>query len=252
MSSLVKAGVSVALIMGCALSSAQAQDFSLGLTAGWSSKLYKDVDANKNNLVFPNIDYDAGGFWFHGLGAGYDLFQTPADRISIVGYYMPLSLKASDSHSRAMRQLNNRRSTLMTGLSYTHESQVLGKLESTVAVDSLDTSNGIHWNNSWSYPVQLGQLGIEPALGVNWNDRKFNRYYYGINSGEAQRSGFKKYSPGDSFTPYAEVNVNYTLTSSWNVYGGARYTLLPNEVKNSPMIEKDSLLSLWTGVSYTF
>ncbi|RRZ90896.1 MipA/OmpV family protein [Erwinia sp. 198] len=248
----IVSGVSLALLLGTSLHSAQADDFSLGLTAGWSSKLYKDVNPNKNSLIFPNVDYDAGRFWFHGLSAGFDILHTPADNISLVGYYFPLSFKASDSHSHAMRQLKNRRSTLMTGIRYEHESLSMGKFETTLATDALGTSNGFHWNNAWSYPVQMGSLGIEPALGFNWNDRKFNKYYYGISADEVGRSGLRKYTPGESVTPYAEINLNYTLTEKWNIYGGARYTLLPDDVKKSPMIEKDSLLSLWTGVAYTF
>lgn len=252
MSNMVKSGVSLALMMGCALQVAKADDFSLGLTAGWSTKLYKGVNENKNNLIFPNIDYDADRFWFHGLSAGYDLLQTPADRISVLGYYLPLSLKASDSHSRAVRKLNNRRSTLMTGLRYSHESLSAGTFETTLATDSLDQSNGLHWNGAWTYPLQLGLLNIEPQLGIDWNDEKFNRYYYGISSDESRRSGLKKYNPGDSFTPYAELSLNYAMTGNWNLFGGARYTFLSKEVKDSPIIGKDSLLSFWTGFSYTF
>ncbi|MEX5410181.1 MipA/OmpV family protein [Atlantibacter hermannii] len=245
-------GVSLALLMGASLHSAQADDFSLGLTGGWSSKLYKGVNPNKNDLIFPDIGYDAGRFWFHGLSVGYDLLQTPADNIALVGYYLPLSFKASDSRSHAMRQLKNRHSTLMTGIRYEHESLSMGKFETTLATDALGTSNGVHWNNAWSYPVQIGSFGIAPALGVNWNDRKFNHYYYGVSTGEAGRSGLRKYTPGESVTPYAEISVNDTLTEHWDIYGGARYTLLPDDVKKSPVTEKDSLLSFWTGIAYTF
>lgn len=48
------------LIVGFSLNTALADNLSLGLTGGWSSTLYNEVDQNKNNMVFPNIDYDAG------------------------------------------------------------------------------------------------------------------------------------------------------------------------------------------------
>ena len=89
-------------------------------------------------------------------------------------------------------------------------------------------------------------------FGFYWNDRKFNHYYYGVSTGEAGRSGLRKYTPGESVTPYAEISVNDTLTEHWDIYGGARYTLLPDDVKKSPVTEKDSLLSFWTGIAYTF
>ncbi|WP_435929920.1 MipA/OmpV family protein [Dryocola sp. BD613] len=252
MTIVIKSGIAAALLTGSFLQAAQADDFSLGLTASWSSKLYRQVNENKNNLIFPNLDYEAGRFWFHGLSTGYDFIHTPSDRLAVVGYYLPLSLKASDSHSWQMRQLKDRRSTFMTGLSYTHLSDSLGTFETALSTDALSTSNGLHWNSTWSYPVQLGAFSLEPALGVNWNDGKFNRYYYGISSGEAARSGFKKYTPGDSWTPFAELSINYSLSDNWNLYGGARYTFLPDEVKNSPMVAEDSLVTFWSGFSYTF
>lgn len=252
MTKVIKSGVSVAFLVGCFLQTAEADDLSLGLTASWSSTLYRQVNENKNNLLFPNVDYQSGRFWFHGLSTGYNLLHTPSDRIAVLAYYLPLSFKASDSHSWQMRQLKDRRSSLMTGLSYMHQSDTVGKFETALSTDALGTSNGLHWSNTWSYPVQLGALGIETSLGVNWNDRKFNRYYYGISSGESGRSGLKKYSPGDSWTPFAELNMNYSLTANWNLYGGARYTFLPDEMKHSPMIARDSLVTFWSGFSYSF
>jgi len=252
MTNVIKAGVTLALLASSFLQAAQADDFSLGLTASWSSKLYRQVNENKNNLLFPNVDYESGRFWFHGLSTGYNLLQTPYDKIAVLGYYLPLSFKASDSHSWQMRQLKDRRSSLMTGLSYSHQSDTFGTFETVLATDALGNSNGLNWSNTWSYPVQLGALGLEPALGINWNNSKFNRYYYGISSGESARSGLKQYSPGDSWAPFAELSLNYSLTTSWNLYGGARYTFLPDEVKHSPMVAKDSLVTFWGGFSYSF
>ncbi|MFR0653854.1 MipA/OmpV family protein [Pantoea sp. SIMBA_079] len=252
MKNAIKSGVAIVLLTGSFLQAAQANDLSLGLTASWSSKLYQQVNENKNNLLFPNVDYEADRFWFHGLSTGYDLLHTPSDRIAVLAYYLPLSFRAGDSHSWQMRQLKDRRSTLMTGLSYSHQSDDLGKLETALSTDALGTSNGLHWSSTWSYPLQSGAFSIEPALGVNWNDRKFNRYYFGISSGESARSGLKEYSPGDSWTPFAELSLNYNLTANWDVYGGARYTFLPDEVKHSPMIAEDSLVTFWGGFSYSF
>ena len=252
MTNTIKSRVFLAILAGSFMSTAQADNFSLGLTASWSSKLYRKVNENKNNLLFPNVDYDSGRFWFHGLSVGYDLLRTPSDRIAVLAYYLPLSFKASDSHSWQIRQLKDRRSSLLSGLSYSHQSDILGTYETVIATDALGNSNGLNWSNTWSYPFQLGAFGIEPALGVNWNDHKFNRYYYGISSAEAARSGLNKYSSGDSWSPFAELNLNYSLTAGWNLYGGARYTFLPDEVKHSPMIAKDSLMTFWGGVSYSF
>jgi len=252
MTNVIKSGIAAVALTGAAMHAVQAADFSMGLTASWSSKLYRQVNENKNNLIFPNVDFEADRFWLHGLSTGYDFIKTPEDRLAVLGYYLPLSFKASDSHSRQMRELKDRRSTFMAGLSYTHQSDSWGIFESVLAADVLDNSNGYNWSNTWSLPLEFGAFTLQPALGVNWNDRKFNRYYYGISSGESARSGLRKYTPGDSWTPFAELNLNYSLTDNWNIYGGTRFTFLADEVKNSPMVAKGSLVTFWTGASYTF
>ncbi|MGK9175075.1 MipA/OmpV family protein [Yokenella regensburgei] len=250
--SLINPALTAFILNGLLITTAQADEFSLGLTGSWSSKIYKGVNENKNNLLFPNIEYETGRFWFHGLSTGYDFFKTPSDQMAILGYYLPLSYKATDSHSSQMRKLNDRRSSIMTGVSYTHQSDEWGIFETVLAADALNNSNGYNFSQTWSYPIQLGMFNLLPAVGVNWSDRKFNRYYYGISSDEAARSGNTKYTPGDSWAPFAEFNIIYSLTEQWNIYGGSRYTFIPNEVSKSPMVAKDSLLTFWTGFSYTF
>ncbi|EOI3465446.1 MipA/OmpV family protein [Cronobacter dublinensis] len=243
---------SAMLVLGGINTCAYAGDLSLGITSGWSTKLYNGVGNNKSDLLFPTVDYETGTFWLHGLSAGADLYRTPQDRLSVLGYYLPLSFKPKDSSSWAMRQLNKRRSTLMTGLSYEHQTESWGAFKAILAADAIHSGNGLNLDTSWSYPVQTGALNIIPALGVNWSSKKFNQYYYGVSGSESRRSGLSAYNPDDSWSSFAELTLDYSLTTSLDIYGGARYTVLASEIKNSPMVAKGTLLGLWTGFSYSF
>lgn len=67
-----------------------------------------------------------------------------------------------------MRHLDDRKSTMMAGLSYAHFTQY-GYLRTTLAGDTLDNSNGIVWDMAWLYRYTNGGLTVTPGIGVQWN-----------------------------------------------------------------------------------
>lgn len=85
-----------------------------------------------------------------------------------------------------------------------------------------------------------------------YSSARQNNYHYGISTQESRHSGLASYDAGDSWDPYIEMTAVWSLSASWNVTVSGRYTRLNNEIKNSPMVGKNGLFSMWTGVSYTF
>lgn len=63
--------------------------------------------------------------------------------------------KPGDSDSEQMRKLDRRKTTMMAGLSYVHNTQY-GFLRTVLAGDTLDKSNGI----TWTWP---GSIAIPTA-----------------------------------------------------------------------------------------
>ena len=80
-----------------------------------------------------------------------------------------------------MRHLDDRKSTMMAGLSYAHFTQY-GYLRTTLAGDTLDNSNGIVWDMAWLYRYTNGGLTVTPGIGVQWNSENQNEYYYGVSA----------------------------------------------------------------------
>ena len=73
-----------------------------------------------------------------------------------------------------MRHLDDRKSTMMAGLSYAHFTQY-GYLRTTLAGDTLDNSNGIVWDMAWLYRYTNGGLTVTPGIGVQWNSENPER-----------------------------------------------------------------------------
>ncbi|MCS3602647.1 outer membrane protein [Buttiauxella sp. BIGb0471] len=223
--------------------------WSLGAAALVTPNLYKG-DQDRVYPV-PMVGYEGDNFYLRGLTAGYYLWNDQTDKLSITAYYSPLFFRAKDSDLHSMRQLSNRKATLMAGLSYAHYTQY-GFLRTVLAGDTLDNSNGITWDTAWLYRYTTDRLTLTPGIGITWSSENQNEYYYGVSKNESARSGLNSYDPDDSWAPYVELSVNYKLTENWNVFGMGRYIRLADEVTNSPMVDKEWTGVLMTGITYSF
>ncbi|MGB2537731.1 MipA/OmpV family protein [Hafnia paralvei] len=68
---------------------------------------------------------------------------------------------------------------------------------------------------------------------------------------ESHNSGLKKYQPEDSWNPFLGLSVSYKLFPQLTLLSSARYTMLDDQIKNSPMVDSAYDFSLFTGVSWS-
>jgi outer membrane protein len=197
------------------------------------------------------VTYEGDNFWFRGLGGGYYLWNDNADKLSVMAYYDPMHFKPGDSDNNQLRRLDKRKSSMMAGLSYVHNTQY-GFLRTALLADVLDNSNGFVWDLAWLYRYTNGGLTLTPGIGVEWNSDKQNDYYYGVSGAESRRSGLNSYDSDSGWNPYLELTANYRFLGDWSVYGIARYTRLSDEITDSPMVDKSWSGLISTGITYTF
>jgi len=242
--------LALGILAATAVSTAQAESqWTVGAGAGVINSPYKQYD--RDVYPVPVVTYEGDNFWFRGLGGGYYLWNDTADKLSIMAYYDPTHFKPGDSDSNALRQLDKRRSSLMAGLSYVHNTQY-GFLRTALAADTLDNSNGFIWDLAWLYRYTNGALTLTPGIGVQYSSENYNDYYYGVSKREARRSGLNSYSADDGWDPYLELTASYNFLGDWSVYGTGRYTRLSDEIKDSPMVDKSWSGLFSVGVTYKF
>ena len=229
--------LALGILAATAASTVQAESqWTVGAGAGVINSPYKQYD--RDVYPVPVVTYEGDNFWFRGLGGGYYLWNDTADKLSIMAYYDPTHFKPGDSDSNALRQLDKRRSSLMAGLSYVH--------------NTLDNSNGFIWDLAWLYRYTNGAVTLTPGIGVQYSSENYNDYYYGVSKAESRRSGLKSYSADDGWDPYLELTASYNFLGDWNVYGTGRYIRLSDEVKDSPMVDKSWSGIFSVGVTYKF
>ncbi len=226
-----------------------ATPLTLGVGAGVVQSPYKSYD--RDIYPVPVVTYDNDNFWIRGVGAGYYLWNDGEDKLSVMGYWDPTYFKPGDSDNKQLKRLDKRHSSMMAGLSYIHNTQY-GFLQTSLAGDVLDNSNGIIWDLGWLYRWNLDRLTVTPGIGVTWQSENYNDYYYGVSRDESRRSGLKQYDADDNWNPWLALTANFKLTDNFSVYGTARYTRLTSEIKDSPMVDKSWTGLLSTGVTYSF
>lgn len=173
------------------------------------------------------------------------------NELSLTATWMPLHFDPDDNDDHQMKQLDERKaSAFLGGAYYRHESW--GSLKVAVSGDATDESGGVIGEVSYFRPIKMERLTLTPSVGVFYSDESYNDYYYGVSGSESRRSGLDQYTAGDSWTPYVGLAAKYQLTQKLYLNASAVYTVLPDDVKNSPMIDRDDSFALMTGLTWRF
>lgn len=228
---------------------ASAGTWAVGASALVTPNPYRGYDTKIYPV--PIISYEGDDFYFHTLTAGYYLWKDEKNKFSFTATYLPFGFDPKDSDDSQMKRLDKRRGTLMGGLAFSHNEE-WGTLRATFNGDMLDNSDGLVADVAYLYAFHEDKWVLVPGIGMAWNSSNQNQYYYGINNNESRRSGLSSYSPDDSFSPYVELTAKYSFTKDWQGFFTGRYLRLASEVTDSPMVEKNYIGALWTGVTYSF
>ena len=230
--------------------SVNADTVNLGIASGFSTEIYKGYGTRY--LPYLNIQYEKDNFFINGLDVGLHLYKTNNYSFSAIAHYYGFNFKPDDSSDWHLKQLDKRRAAVMTGIAYNYHSD-WGKINSTVAFDITGNSDSIIIDTAYSYPLTLSlQWTVTPGMGIKWNNKKHNRYYYGISHNESLRSGLTAYAPQSSWSPYAELNNNFKITNQLNFNIVIRATQLDSEIKDSPMVSKNYNASALASINYSF
>lgn len=240
-------GIAIAVVLYVPM--ATAGTWALGASALYSTSPYKGGD--EKVLPFPVINYDSDSVYLQGLSAGYYLWKDQQNQLSLTAAYSPFGFKPNDDDYGYMKQLDERRTTVMAGLRYRFSAS-WGIIRTEYLGDILNNSNGFVADLAYLYPFTFDKLTLLPGVGATWASDQQNDYYYGVNQQESRRSGLNEYQAGDGWSPYLEMTAIYALTDSWNASLMARYSRLSSEVKDSPMVNANSTTLVGVGLTYHF
>jgi len=92
---------------------------------------------------------------------------------------------------------------------------------------------------------------LNGMVGLQWNDKKFNDYYYGVNADEV-RSGRPSYNAGAGVQYQLGINGIYSVKKDHALFFGVVANRLSNEQGDSPIIETKTQPMGFVGYSIGF
>jgi MipA family protein len=240
--------VTLGIVFGSGtLALAEDDSLAVGLILGTGSSIYKGADTEVD--VLPMISYRKGGFFIDGTVVGYSLLQDETFQLDVFGEYGGDGYKASDSDY--LVGMERRKSTIDAGVSGTYFSD-FGMFSLDLATDVSSTHDGQEVTFSYGIPLyESDDMSIMSSVGAIWKSGKKVNYYYGVSADEA-RSGRSAYKANSAINGFVGVDFSYHPWEYWELMVSMQGEYLGEEIRNSPLIDKDYQASVMVGLVYHF
>ncbi|WP_131667577.1 MipA/OmpV family protein [Psychrobacter pygoscelis] len=210
-----------------------------------------DTDGGQFKIL-PGVFYDNNKVYARGNTFGAYILNDGTHQLDAFVQVVGSSFDPEDANG-ALAGLDERKLTGMTGLSYLQRTPI-GGLRAQIATDIAGRSDGSIARLSYLAKFSDDKLTVYPSVGVEWNDSKYNDYYFGISETEAAKTGLPSYSPGASINPYISVSGMYDFNDQWAGFASQSFDHLSSKQYNSPMVKTDSHFDSKTtlGLLYKF
>jgi outer membrane scaffolding protein for murein synthesis (MipA/OmpV family) len=206
------------------------------------------INNDNNSDLVPLYLYNGKRLFFFGTSAGIHLVDRPGFSIDAVANYRFDRLEAdADPFFQGME---DREQTVDGGLSVSLE-RPWGTLNATAVTDLLSRHNGQEYSLSYSRGFRAGNLQLMPYASYIYQSADLLDYYYGVGPDEANASRPEYTAGADDFWRLG-LNTSYRLTPGWHLYANLAFENVPDSVRDSPLTDKDQLLSGFVGASYQF
>lgn len=236
---------------------AQPQGWSLGVAVAASDSPY--VGEGTRVRPFPTVAYEGERLFFRGIAGGYHLVDTGRFQLDALvsarldGFDINhLDARGLAANGLDARLLEDRDHGLDVGIGAAWSGS-FGRLRLQAMTDVTDASGGHEVGLEYTYAMPAGRWMLLPGAGVRWMSADLANYYYGTLDEEVAR-GVVGFRPGPVVVPGVSVAATRPIGPRWTVIGGVDYRLLPDELRDSPLLERgaDGVPSLFAGASYRF
>lgn len=244
--------------MGCGHAWAQSSDatpstasstqWGLGLAATVSQSPRQGVDDKPSVLPLLYVEND----WLRVLGTGAELkagtWELGPGDLSLKGRleYDGDGYKASDA--RELRGMAERKDSFWAGASVAWR---VGSVTASMEwlADVSDESNGQHLRLQLDHRFALGRFMVKPRVRMDRFDAKYVDYYYGVEAREA-RANRPAYEGKAGLSTSVGLRLDYPLDARQVLFLDASTTRWPDEITDSPLVDRETTSKL--GIGYLF
>ena len=221
-------------------------EIGIGLGAGFGQSIYQGIDSQTD--VLPMLELSYGNFFFEGLEAGYLLAEE--DNYSLAISVAGDSLDGERTDSNALKDMGDVDSGINLKLSGEFFTEY-GLLGASIAQDVSNEHEGTEFSLNWAVPLEFDQTLLMPSVYATWMSDDLVNHYYGVAANHA-KAGRPQYNADAGWRYGVEIMVEYPLSQQWTLMGGVGAEWYGDEITNSPIVDEDSAISGFMGVTYHF
>jgi len=218
----------------------------VGAGAVISGKPYDGVSSKVYPV--PLFGYEGERLYLRGISGGYRLFK--ARNWSIGPMLRPRFEGYDASDSSALSGMKDRNPTLDGGINLGWATEH-AFVNAIFVTDLLGAHDGHEVEVSGAGRFPYGGFEIIPSLGLRWRSNALVRYYYGVKATEVV-AGRPAYKPDQAITPVARLAIRRRLSERWGFLLATQFEWLDDEIRDSPIVDDNSTLSVLVGAIYSF
>lgn len=217
--------------------------WGLGIGALVKGEVY--AGEGSDVIPIPLVSYNGERFFFQGITAGWKFIGNDSFELAAIGRFRLDGFSVDDLGQAELarngidhRLLEDRDRGFDLGVSTKWMGRG-GEIELEFLTDVTDKSGGHEMTLQYGYPFQLGKGRLTPQVGVTWQSDDMANYYYGTLPEEVAR-GVVDYKPDAITTPFIGFQYFRPLGEKWSIMALGKISSLPDEIKDSPLVERDT------------
>jgi len=219
--------------------------WGIGLGVLSEDEGYKGI--GRETEALPVLYVETERFRLFGPQAEYRILGNRQSAIKLRADYRFDGFEARDG--AVFAGMSERKGSIFLGLAGRHAAP-WGEVSFDL-VKATTASKGIRGGIAYGHPLAAGALTVVPKLGVEYFDRKFVGYYYGVRPGEATAAR-PAYEGRSSVNLDVGVDVHYQIGAAHTLLSSIKYRRFGSAIQDSPLIEKSGSPRLTLGYLYRF
>jgi outer membrane protein len=185
-------------------------------------------------------------FYFQGIRGGFDFIQR--GDLTASGFLMARFRGLEPEDSDFLEGMQTRKKSADAGLELNYRGRPVGFRMGFVS-DVLGRSKGQEISFAATSGIPLGKVLILGGFGPRWLSSKRVDYYYGVMDSEAT-PWRPSYTAQDTWNWDLNVTTIWNMTDRWQLFALFNREGLGSQIKESPLIDRNSAYSLLFSITY--
>lgn len=222
--------------------------YSLGLGVITSTRPYQGIGTK--TLVVPMVSWQSKNFYFRGIEIGYRLIKK--QHVDFFVFLSPRLMGYEKNPSSQMVGMHQRRMSADMGLKGVWHTPFSGvDVTAQITQDMLNVYQGQEMSLAISYFLRHKKFRLIPQIGVKWQSSSMTQYYYGVSWNEVniQRNA---YQPQYAMNYFADIKYHIDVFKDWTITASLALERLDDEIVDSPIVERRTVVSSMLGLMKKF